>query len=143
MRLWSPTGRPMRTTDAHGSGFFRARRGGGRTHEGIDLVAAPESLVRPPFPCSGERIARPYGDGGPADLGVLLRGVGEWEAFQAKLFYVRPFTDVVGQAIKPGEPIGIALSLQRRYPGITDHVHLTLMKEGEVVDPTPYLLGDA
>ncbi len=35
-----------------------------------------------------------------------------------------------GQAVRLGQPVGWAMSLQRRYPGITDHVHLEISRLG-------------
>ena len=44
----------------------------------------------------------------------------------ARVFYVSPQVQV-GQVVRLGTPIGVAQTLQTRYPGgIVDHVHLEL-----------------
>ena len=52
-------------------------------------------------------------------------------------FYVDPLTSIrVGSNVATGQPIGNHQSLNARYPGITEHVHVEIMLGGALVDPT-------
>ena len=44
----------------------------------------------------------------------------------------------VGDDIAQHDRVGALQTLQNRYPGITDHTHLDLKREGRWVDPTPF-----
>jgi septal ring factor EnvC (AmiA/AmiB activator) len=41
-----------------------------------------------------------------------------------------------GSVVRAGDDIGWLQSLQRRYPGITDPVHVEIRRNGVLVDPT-------
>ncbi len=49
--------------------------------------------------------------------------------YVARAFYVTPGVEV-GQTVRLGETIGTDQSLQKHYPGITNHVHLEVMEPG-------------
>ena len=53
--------------------------------------------------------------------------------YAARVFYIAPEV-TEGQPVRLGAELGKADSLQARYPGITDHVHLELMREGRRFD---------
>jgi murein DD-endopeptidase MepM/ murein hydrolase activator NlpD len=40
-----------------------------------------------------------------------------------------------GSVVIAGQVIGTLQSLQKRYPGITDHSHVELRERGELKDP--------
>ncbi|WP_325059787.1 M23 family metallopeptidase [Vitreimonas sp.] len=119
----NPTHSGVRGVDAFGSGDFGARRDAGkRRHHGVDYVAAVGALVRAPI--SGE-VSR---------LGYAYRGVGRLRIveivnpetkYTARVLYVAP-TVSVGDVVVAGDEIGAAQDLSRRYPGITNHVHVEL-----------------
>jgi murein DD-endopeptidase MepM/ murein hydrolase activator NlpD len=120
----NPTLHAPRGTDAYGSGAFQASRDGGeRQHQGVDYVAAAGQAVWAPISGLVTRIGYAYGD----DPGLRYVEI-ENPALKisARVFYVAPEVQV-GQVVRLGTPIGIAQTLQGRYPGgITDHVHLEL-----------------
>lgn len=118
MTFQDPTGHGVRGTDAYGSGHFLAPRGG-RPHWGVDYIATPGQEVT--APCHGKikRVRRPYADD-MSYLGVLIEA--DWGAL-ITMFYVDPEPRLIGARIVAGSPIGVAQTLQARYPGITDHVH--------------------
>ena len=61
--------------------------------------------------------------------------------YVTRVFYVDP-TVVEGEAVHLGEEIGEARSLQRRYPGITNHVHLEVAREGRPrIDATRLIIA--
>jgi len=117
--LIDPTGLGLRGTDTWGSGAFLASRGG-RYHWGADFIATPGATVS--MPCNGvvTRISRPYADD-PQYGGYLIRT--DWGAV-VRLFYIDASPDLAGRYLVTGAPLGGAQSLQGRYPGITDHVHV-------------------
>ncbi len=49
--------------------------------------------------------------------------------YVSRVFYIDPGV-TEGQAVRLGQPIGDARSLQSRYPGITNHVHLEISRQG-------------
>lgn len=120
----NPTLHAPRGVDAYGSGAFKASRDGGeRQHQGVDYVAAAGQAVWAPISGLVTRIGYAYGD----DPGLRYVEI-ENPALKisARVFYVAPEVQV-GQVVRLGTPIGIAQTLQARYPGgIVDHVHLEL-----------------
>lgn len=127
----NPTGHEPRGTDAYGEGRFHASRDGGeREHEGVDYVSVPGQAVEAPISGYVSKIGYAYPDN------ETLRFV-EIENpalhLTARVFYVDPNV-AVGDAVSIGKPIGTADNLQRRYPGITNHVHLEVAERGRKVD---------
>jgi hypothetical protein len=59
---------------------------------------------------------------------------------EARVFYVDPSVRV-GEAVALGKPVGTALSLQRRYHGITNHVHLEVAEAGRKIDAQTVILA--
>ena len=134
----NPTGREPRGHDGYGDGFFHARRdGGSRPHEGVDYDSR-----------AGQDVAAPI-SGYVAKIGYAYPGDERFKyveidnpalKLQARVFYVDP--DVaVGDSVEIGRPIGRAHSLQRRYPGITDHIHLEVEAAGRKIDAQSVILA--
>ena len=123
----NPTGKAPRTVDAYGSGAFDASRDGGeRRHEGVDYADTENQPIKAPISGYVSKIGYAYPDC------VTLRYieiVNPALHFMARVFYVDPIV-VEGQAVRLGQQIGVAHSLQDRYPGITNHVHLELARLG-------------
>lgn len=127
----NPTGHAPRGDDAYGEGFFHASRdGGAREHEGVDYVAAAGQTVAAPISGYVSKIGYAY----PDDQALRFVEI-ENPALHltARVFYVDPRV-AVGDAVAIGHPIGEALSLQRRYPGITNHIHLEIAERGRKMD---------
>lgn len=138
MKLANPTGHGPRDTDKYGSGLFDAPRDGGtRRHRGLDILSVPGQLVSSPIYGTIIREKRPYGDGSACDRGVLIEGRGEHKGLAVTLFYVRVGDGMMGRDVGSNEVIGIACSLDGKYPGISSHVHLEVVRDGEYVDPLP------
>ena len=123
----NPTGRPVRACDDYGCGEFGARRDAGeRRHEGVDFDAVAGQSVRAPISGFVSKIGLAYADD------ELLRFVEVTNPalhYVSRVFYIDPSV-VEGQAVHLGQTIGEAHSLQSRYPGITNHVHLEIAREG-------------
>jgi len=139
----NPTGGEPRRHDSYGDGYFHARRdGGSRPHEGVDYDSRAGQDVEAPISGYVSRIGYAY----PGDERFKYVEI-ENPALKltARAFYVDPRV-TVGESVEVGEAIGRAHSLQGRYPGITDHVHLEIEKRGRKIDAQTMILarrGDA
>ncbi len=123
----NPTGHGVRATDPWGCGAFGAERdGGSRDHEGVDFVATPGQPVDAPISGFVTRIGAAYADSG---LFRFVEITNPALRYVSRVFYVDPEVKE-GQAVRIGRPLGTAHSLQARYPGITDHVHLEIFHIG-------------
>jgi hypothetical protein len=122
----------VRGTDKYGSGKFgMSRDGGKRSHQGLDLVALPGEKVLAPMEGIVEREARPYKDD-PRYRGVVIKGTGDWKGYEVKMFYVQGMK--MGR-VRAGEVVGTAQDLGKKYPGITNHVHMEVRLHGLVISP--------
>lgn len=126
----NPTGRAAREHDGWGSGHFGdSRDGGGRRHEGVDYIGISGQTVLAPISGYVTKIGYPYD-------GTDLRYVEITNPalnYVARAHYVEP-TVQVGDVVAMGAKIGSLASLQGRYRGITDHVHLELYDAGKRID---------
>jgi murein DD-endopeptidase MepM/ murein hydrolase activator NlpD len=119
----NPTHRLVRGVDAFGSGDFLARRDGGkRKHHGVDYIAAVGQSVRAPI--SGEVSRLGYAYGGDGGYRVIEIANSETK-HTARVLYAAPSVKV-GDVVVAGQEIGVAQDLSKRYPGITNHVHVEL-----------------
>ena len=126
----NPTGFEVRAHDDFGFGHFGASRdGGARHHEGVDYVGFAGQDVVAPIAGQVTRMGYAYSDGGHKYVEITNSQTG----YQARVFYVDA-TVAIGDELQLGQKIGSLKTLQVRYPGITDHVHLEVMKSGARVD---------
>lgn len=133
----NPTGQEAREVDGYGSGAFHASRdGGAREHAGVDYLSVARQAVRAPISGYVTGIGYAYeGDARLRYVELTNRAIG----YLVRVFYLEPAVGI-GQAVRLGQPIGEALSLQARYPGISDHVHVETSRIGRgYVDPTPLI----
>lgn len=130
----NPTGRGIRGTDAFGSGAFGARRAGGaRTHNGTDYSATPGQDVRAVISGEITRYGWPYRD----DPSIRSIDVSNAQGYVVRHFYVLISANLrEGSRVMGGDVIGRAQSLANRYPGITEHVHIEIRHNGNLIDPT-------
>ena len=136
----NPTHRLVRGVDAFGSGDFLARRdGGARKHHGVDYIAAVGQSVRAPI--SGEVSRLGYAYGGDGGYRVIEIANSETK-HTARVLYVAPSVQV-GDVVVAGQEIGVAQDLSKRYPGITNHVHVELREGHRLLDATEQLPSTA
>ncbi|HEX2559856.1 M23 family metallopeptidase, partial [Phenylobacterium sp.] len=91
-------------------------------HEGVDYEAVAGQAVVAPISGFVSHIGYAYGDSSRHRYVEITNPA---LGYEARVFYIDP--DVkVGDAVRVGAPIGTVLSLQDRYAGITDHVHLEI-----------------
>lgn len=123
----NPTGQEPREHDGYGSGEFGASRdGGGRRHAGVDYVSEGGQDVRAPISGYVSKIGYVYSD----DRNLrFIEITNPALRYVARVMYVDAAV-VEGQAVRLGQTIGSAHSLQSKYPGITDHVHLEVARLG-------------
>lgn len=115
--------------DAHGSGAFGARRGGGRTHNGIDLAAS----VGTPVAAAKSGVAR---------VGRVHNGMGTYlevhhpDGSVALYGHLASMAVADGQRVRRGQPIGtVGKSGNARSRQIQPHLHFELRLHGVPVDP--------
>jgi hypothetical protein len=130
-----PTNGFSRTRDNFGSGQYNAPRDGGtRLHKGLDLISAPGEMIKSPISGTIIKEVIAYADD-PQYKGVLIKGTGEFADLEVKILYVRP---LIGGNVKAGDIIGMAQDITLRYPGITNHIHMEVLKKGVIADPTEF-----
>ncbi len=123
----NPTGRPIRTCDDFGCGEFGATRDAGeRRHEGVDFDSVAGQAVRAPISGFVSKIGLAYADDEQLKFVEITNPALH---YVSRVFYIDPAV-AEGQAVRLGQPIGDARSLQARYPGITNHVHLEIARQG-------------
>lgn len=121
-----------RQRDRFGSGQFHASRDhGSRPHQGLDIVAAAGEQIFSPIDGTVVRDAQPYPND-PTFRGVVIQGTEEWEGYEVKMFYVQGLRS---GPVDAGAPVGFAQDLSKKYPGITNHVHLEVRKNGVLLSP--------
>jgi murein DD-endopeptidase MepM/ murein hydrolase activator NlpD len=127
----NPTGGEARGHDAYGSGEFGASRDGGdRHHEGVDYVDTPGQDVVAPISGYVTKVGYAYED----DRRLRYIEISNPALkYAARVFYVAP-TVGEGDTVQLGDVIGEAESLQARYGGITNHVHLEVLRQGRRID---------
>ena len=119
-----------RGTDNYGSGQHGASRGG-RSHAGLDIVTRANEVIFSPIDGEVIREAFPYHDG-TEYRGILIKGTGDYNGYEIKLFYVN---GLLSGPVKAGGLIGHAQNLAVKYPGITNHVHLEIYRNGVPINP--------
>jgi peptidoglycan LD-endopeptidase LytH len=134
----NPTGLAPRSHDAFGAGHFGASRdGGSREHAGVDYEAEAGQAVLAPMSGFVTRIGQAYGDDAAFKYVEISNPA---LRHTARVFYLDPDVSV-GQPVRLGAPIGRVLSLQDRYPGITDHVHLEIAGAAGRRDPGEVIIA--
>ncbi len=134
----SPLTRPnqvIRDSDKWGSGAFDAPRGN-RRHRGLDILTHHGQTLYSPVSGTITRYADPYEDD-PRYSGCLIQGSGPWSGYDIKVFYLEQVTlGIVDQDTH----FAIAQDIERKYPGILNHVHLEVWHGKTLIDPTPFVV---
>lgn len=132
----NPTGKGVRISDRHGQGHFGASRGK-RTHKGVDYVAEVGQDIKAVMSGRITKVGYPYGN----DLSYRYVEISNDDTgYRIRQFYVKPCV-INDDWVSQGDVIGVAQCLDRRYAGITEHVHLEIYKNGVLVDPTGLVRG--
>lgn len=125
----------IRGSDAWGSGAFGASRDNGkRKHKGVDFLCAPETKILSPVKGKVIKLGYPYED----NLAYRYIRIKTPDNYSVDLFYVDPWVNL-GDEVVVGQVVGVSQSLQDRYKGIPDHVHLQITSlYGTFINPTGY-----
>lgn len=127
----------IRDYDKWGAGHYGAPRGK-RKHRGVDYVNHVNEAVE----CfeGGEvtKIGFPYSQKSAKKRHFRLVEIMVSHAISHRYFYVEALVQV-GNIVEKGQIIGWAQDLDVVYPGITQHVHFEVKKNGRHINPTEYL----
>jgi murein DD-endopeptidase MepM/ murein hydrolase activator NlpD len=135
MTLSPPTELGSRQRDAWGAGSYGASRDGGkRKHTGLDILSSSGFPVGAPVSGVISRLGQVY----EGDTALKLVEIKVSDGCVVSVFYVDPSVKE-GDQIERGQEIGQAQSLDKRYPGISNHVHLAVKSGAEFVDPTRFV----
>lgn len=133
---------PARSTDQHGSGAYMAPRGY-RVHNGIDIQCPPESIICALRPGTVTKIGYPYDPAKDAKKAhYRYVQITDTMGNDLRYFYVEPGV-ALDDVIETGQAIGTSQALRRIYPGITEHIHFEVKRNGNYLDPTNFLTGMA
>jgi len=127
----------IRKCDKWGCGHYGAGRGS-RKHMGVDIVSNPGDPWESLNGGVVTKVGYPYAN----DLSFRYVEVTDQAGAKWRYFYVQPSVKV-GDVVEPYSEIGTVQKLGDRYPGITEHVHLEIIKiDGDFVDPTSVISED-
>ena len=130
----------IRKTDCFGAGHFNASRGPSRRHIGVDVVSVPGDKWAALNDGKVTKLGYPYAD----DLTFRYVEVTDAQGWRWRYFYIVPLTGLkVGAPVRKGDVVGICQTLQKRYKGITEHVHVEILGPKGVIDPTPFILSNS
>lgn len=126
---------PRRLSDIFGDGHLGASRGN-RPHLGVDFVTVPGTPIYAPFDFKSDGISFPY-VGNLVLTGYKGKSV---EGYHIRLWYITPLPSLlVGSVdVSKGDLIGYAQSLQDKYPGITNHIHVQVWSNTYVPNSFEY-----
>lgn len=124
-----------RKCDKFGCGHYGASRGT-RKHTGVDIIADKEETVFSPMTGKITKVGYCYAD----DLSFRYVEITN-SKYTMRVLYIDPLVSV-GDWVKDGEYIGEVQTLNKRYKGITDHIHVEIKANGVFIDPTNLLEWD-
>lgn len=126
---------PVRGNDIFGSGHYLAPRGT-RIHKGVDFEVCIGTRILAVKSGVVTKIGRPYANPDKAHYRYVQ--VTDGDGFDTRYFYINPVV-TVGDKIADRQELGKVQSLQATYPGITDHCHFEVKKNGHFINPWFYL----
>ncbi len=132
-RIWeNPTGGQVRGCDPRGCGGYGADRSYG-PHQGADYVATPGQNVVAVTDGIIDKIGYPYAN----DLSYRYTRITTPDGYVVRQLYVFPAAGIsAGASVSSGQTIGRSQGLGTRYPGITEHVHVDIRHNGQLINPT-------
>jgi murein DD-endopeptidase MepM/ murein hydrolase activator NlpD len=100
------------------------------SHHGEDYMSTPGQAVYAAMSGRVVSLANPYSDW-PALHGILIIAS---DGTACYLFYMNALQGTVGSIVRAGDSVGIAQSLQEKYPGIIEHIHVQIIRSGTFLD---------
>ena len=129
----------MRGQDCWGSGHYDASRDGGkRKHKGVDLENQVNEAIEAFEAGVVSKIGWPYSPEDPKTGHYRFIEIKCNSDIRHRYMYVEHLVQV-GDMVEKGSIIGWAQDLGAAYPGITQHMHFGLLKNGKRINPTEYL----
>ena len=128
---------PLRESDEYGSGAYLAPRNG-KVHNGVDIAFFPGTGI---FSLRHGRVSKigfPHNIHDPVKGHLRYVQITDIRGFEARYFYLNVAVSM-DQIVSPNYIIGHTQTLQGIYPGITDHIHFEVKKDGQFVEPVKYL----
>ena len=122
----------LRTRDNYGDGCYGASRGE-HTHAGEDFAVLSGSEVELLESGTVTKLGYCYGD----DLSYRYVQVSHGNGYVSRYLYVAPGVDL-RQRVEAGNVIGVVQDLDKRYPGITPHIHFEVRLNGKIIPPRQY-----
>ena len=131
-------GMQIRNDSAGGGSFGDPRSNSSGTHRGTDFLVVPFDFVYSPFLGRVTRKIQVYSD--TTDWkGVEIGGLGDWENWIVKIFYLQSYDYLIGEIVEGGQIIGTAQDISQRVPGALPHVHIEVRdKSGNLYDPEDF-----
>lgn len=124
----------MRGYDKWGSGHYGAPRGR-RKHRGCDYVNHVNEAVEAIEGGTVSKIGFPYSQKSAKKRNFRYVEISCAPNIRHRYFYVESLVQV-GDIVEKGQVIGWAQDLDAVYPGMTQHYHLEIIKNGRRIDPT-------
>ena len=115
--------------DEEGDGHFGTRRANGkRHHQGIDIIATPNTPVIAPISGIIKHIGTPYENSTNILHTLWIEGAEEYHELCVKIFYIAPCVKI-GNTIKQNQIIGHAenVALFHNMPKMQNHIHLEIL----------------
>ena len=129
----------IRGYDGWGSGHYGAPRNGGRRkHRGCDYVNHVNEAITAIEAGTVSKIGRPYSPKSAKKRHFRYIEISYAPNIRHRYFYVESLVQI-GDSVEKGQIIGWAQDLNEVYPGITQHYHLEIIKNGRRIDPCGYL----
>ena len=137
-RKWAnPTGGKVRGCDSQGCGSYGAERDYG-PHQAADYEAIPGQDVVAVTDGVVTKVGYPYGD----DLSYRFIQIETPDGYLVRQLYTSPAAGIAkGASVSAGQSIGNYQGLGTRYPGITEHVHVDIRHNGQLINPTTVIPG--
>ena len=131
----NPTGKKIRN-DSFGAGGFGTPRSSNvsarKKHNGVDYEGDAGQDVKAVTSGIISKIGYPYAD----DLSFRYVEITAEGGYRVRQFYVEPSDGLKkNMAVKKGQVIGTCQALTKKYAGMTNHVHVEIKKDGELVNP--------
>jgi len=129
---------PLRKEDKHGSGAYLASRGK-RKHKGIDVECPKGSGVLAVSSGKVIKIGIVYNQVKyPKKAHFRYVKIRDIEGYHVRYLYLKASVKV-GDRITTDQLIGTTQGLLKVYPGIGDHFHFDVSRNGVFVNPHEYL----
>ena len=129
----------IRGIDNWGAGHYGASRDSGkRKHRGVDLVNHTNEAIEAFEAGTVSKIGYPYSPENPETGHYRYIEIVCNPNIRHRYMYTEHLVQV-GDSVEKGSIIGWAQDLGAVYPGITQHVHFSIIEDGKRINPTGWL----